>query len=151
VATRARDDATVPRTARPATATPAAVPTTPVAVSEVPAAGASPAAPAPAAKVSVTATPPPDAANAARVVLRFREDSWAEVYDASGTALYRDIAAAGAVHELSGAPPLRLVLGNAAGVGITVNGRNVSLGAALQATPNAQFALDRGGRVTELP
>jgi cytoskeleton protein RodZ len=102
------------------------------------------------AKVPVAA-PPPLAANAARVVLSFREDSWAEVYDATGTALYRDIAAAGAVHELSGAPPLRLVLGNAAGVGITVNGRNVSLGAALQATPNAQFALDRGGRVTELP
>ncbi|MFO1401599.1 MAG: DUF4115 domain-containing protein [Steroidobacteraceae bacterium] len=84
-------------------------------------------------------------------MLRFREDSWAEVYDANGTALYRDIATAGAVHELRGAPPLRLVLGNAAGVGISVNGRDVSLGASLQATPNAQFSLDRSGRVTESP
>jgi len=151
VAARARDDATVPRTARPAAAAPTVAPTLPATAAEGPAAGAAPAATAPVAKAPVAVTPPLPAANAARVVLSFREDSWAEVYDANGTALYRDIAAAGAVHELSGAPPLRLVLGNAAGVGITVNGRNVSLGAALQATPNAQFALDRGGRVTELP
>lgn len=150
-AARARDDATVPRTARPAAAAPTVAPSLPAPVAEGPAAGAAPAATAPVATVPVAATPPPLAANAARVVLSFREDSWAEVYDATGTALYRDIAAAGAVHEVSGVPPLRLVLGNAAGVGITVNGRNVSLGATLQATPNAQFALDRGGRVTELP
>jgi cytoskeleton protein RodZ len=95
--------------------------------------------------------PPPaaPAPNAARLVLHFNEDSWAEVYDAAGTTLYRDIASAGAVQTLSGVPPLRLVLGNAAGVSISLNGRNVSLGAALQATPNVQFTLDRGGRVSE--
>jgi cytoskeleton protein RodZ len=114
-----------------------------------------PAAPAASAAVpAATATAPSEAAPAAHeanLVLRFREDSWAEVYEASGAALFRDIATAGTVKTLSGVPPLRLVLGNAAAVGISLNGRNVTLGAALQSAPNARFALDRGGRVTETP
>jgi len=166
-----------PATARPAAPRAAAAPRTtaaPAAASQAPARPAAPAprpehvtAPAPAAAARVgdsapapAAAPPPaaattpaaaPAANAAKLVLRFREDSWAEVYDASGAALYRDIANAGAVQTLSGVPPLRLVLGNAAGVGISLDGRNVTLGATLQSTPNAHFVLERGGRVTETP
>ena len=132
-----------PRVERPTTAAPlaAARPGEPsAALTTTPALGAAPAI-APAGPA--TAAP---AANAAKLVLSFREDSWAEVYDASGAALYRDIATAGAVQTVSGVPPLRLVLGNAAGVGIDLDGRTVTLGAALQSTPNARFMLDRGGR-----
>ncbi|MCC7463044.1 MAG: DUF4115 domain-containing protein [Gammaproteobacteria bacterium] len=165
-----REAAAAPPAARPSSTVPASERAGAFTVQDAPVAAAAPpvaapaAASAPAAGAVVAgaavvgapaaAAPPsstPVAANAAHVVLRFREDSWAEVYDAHGTALYRDIAPAGAVRELSGASPLRLVLGNAAAVGISVNGRNVSLGAALQATPNARFSLDRSGRVSESP
>jgi cytoskeleton protein RodZ len=144
----ARASTPAPRVVRPTTAVPvaAARPGEPsAALTTTPTPSAAPAI-APAGPS--TAAP---AANAARLVLSFREDSWAEVYDASGAALYRDIATAGAVQTVSGVPPLRLVLGNAAGVGINLDGRTVTLGAALQSTPNAQFMLDRGGRVTETP
>jgi cytoskeleton protein RodZ len=144
----ARPSSPAPRFERPSTAAPlaAAQPGEPSAApATTPAPGAAPAT-APAGPA--TAAP---AANAANLVLSFREDSWAEVYDASGAALYRDIATAGAVKTVSGVPPLRLVLGNAAGVGINLDGRSVTLGAVLQSTPNAQFMLDRGGRVTETP
>jgi cytoskeleton protein RodZ len=142
----ARANTTVPRAEQPTA--PAAAPASAAAAPPAPAAALPAAAPASASAPAAAAS---TAAGGARIVLRFHEDSWTEVYDANGTALYRDIATAGAVHELHGAPPLRLVLGNAAGVGINVNGRDISLGAALQATPNAQFSLDRSGRVTESP
>jgi cytoskeleton protein RodZ len=142
---------TAPPAERPSPASPAA-PTRagepPAVVQPAPAAAAPRAGAAPTAAAPAAATP---AGDAATLVLRFREDSWAEVYDASGTPLYRDIATAGAVQTLRGAPPLRLVLGNAAGVGISLDGRDVTLGATLQSTPNAHFRLDRGGRVTETP
>jgi len=118
------------------------------------------AAPTPAPALSAAATAPtrPAAsvasaagARAAHLELRFREDSWAEVYDATGARLYYDVAAAGATQSLSGVPPLRMVLGNAAGVSVRLDGHPVTLGAALQSTPNARFTLDRGGRVTETP
>jgi cytoskeleton protein RodZ len=144
----ARPSSPVPRIERPTTAAPLAAAQPgepPVALTTTPVLSAAPAiAPA----EPSTAAP---AANAALLVLQFREDSWAEVYDASGAVLYRDIATAGAVQTVSGVPPLRLVLGNAAAVGINLDGRSVALGATLQSTPNARFMLDRGGRVTETP
>jgi cytoskeleton protein RodZ len=139
------------RAAGPAASVPAATRTPAAAATAAPASTAAVPTARPASSKPAPAAAPAAAANAAHLVLRFKEDSWAEVYDATGATLYRDIATAGAVQTLSGVPPLRLVLGNAAGVSLSLDGRSVSLGPMLLATPNVQFSLDRGGRVAESP
>ena len=77
----------------------------------------------------------------------FREDSWAEVYDASGAALFADIATAGAVQTVQRRA--------AAAAGARQRGRGrhqPSTAAAVHRSARrcvdaeAQFTLDRGGR-----
>jgi cytoskeleton protein RodZ len=84
-----------------------------------------------------------------KLALHFREDSWVEAYSADGTRLFYDVGSAGTQHDLAGPGPWRLVLGNADGVTLVVNGRTVTLGRTLRETPNAHLTLDRTGRVSE--
>ncbi|MBV8399076.1 MAG: helix-turn-helix domain-containing protein, partial [Acetobacteraceae bacterium] len=77
-----------------------------------------------------TATPEAAAAhpkNQAQVVLRYSSDSWTEVYDANGTRLFYDVGTANTAQTIVGTPPLRIVLGNASGVAVQVNGHNVPI------------------------
>jgi cytoskeleton protein RodZ len=98
-------------------------------------AGAPTAAPAPGG----AGTPPADAAAQARADARpaaplrplefavdlevaFEQDSWAEITDARGERLFYGLGAAGRRAALRGEPPFAVVLGNAAGVRISVEG-----------------------------
>ena len=56
--------------------------------------------------------------------LIFSGDCWTEISDASGNRLFYDLGTAGRVVNLSGEPPVRIILGDADNVTITVDGRD---------------------------
>ncbi len=89
----------------------------------------------------------PPVAKPAEVTLKFSADSWAEVYDAGGERLFYDIGAADSVHTVKGTPPLRILLGNAPGVTLEVNGRAAVLGPLVQPDGSASLLINRSGRV----
>jgi cytoskeleton protein RodZ len=86
-----------------------------------------------------------------RLALRFSEVSWIEVYDAGGRRLLAGLGSADSARTLSGAPPLRLVLGNAPAVAMELNGRPVALGALVHRDHSARFVLDAAGHVAPAP
>ena len=62
-----------------------------------------------------------------------------EVYDSRGTRLFYDVGAADSAQTLSGSPPFRVVLGNAPGVSVEVNGRTATVPAEAGADGTVQF------------
>ncbi len=103
-----------------------------------------------AANTTTESAPPPagrSAAREAQLTLRFSSDSWAEVYDSSGGRLFYDIGAADSVRTFKGTPPLRVVLGNAPGVAVEVNGHTADLATLTHADGSAQFVVSRAGRL----
>jgi cytoskeleton protein RodZ len=104
---------------------------------------------APASK-TVAATVPA-APELLKLALHFKQDTWAEIYDAGGTRLWYDVGAAGSEQKLSGHAPLHLVFGNAAAVSIMINGRSVPLSATIRGTPNVRFSIGEDGQVSEAP
>ncbi len=78
-----------------------------------------------------------------RVVFRFREDSWIEVFDANDTRLLARIGAAGSEKIITGIPPLRVVLGNAPAVDVEFEGKPYKL----RINPNTQVARFNLGQV----
>ena len=74
--------------------------------------------------VPETATP---VATEAPLTLAFRDSSWTEVKARSGRVLLAGMNARGTTQALSGAPPLDLVIGNAANVTLTWKGQRVDL------------------------
>ncbi len=127
------------------TQTPAAAPDAPAAQgtalatgTAAPAAGASTAAPAPsagaappgvsAAKEPVFADPPRAPGTGEGLIrLAFRGPAWVEIVDAKGKVLVSRTHAGGSTTEVVGKPPFNLVIGNAAEVRLTYNGRAVDL------------------------
>jgi cytoskeleton protein RodZ len=103
--------------------------------------------------VAQAATPeaPPAApaapARPAELTLNFTSDSWAEVYDANGVRLFYDVGAANTTRVLTGATPLRVVLGNPAGVVVSVNGREAVIPDAAMRDGEARFVVNRSGRI----
>jgi cytoskeleton protein RodZ len=85
-------------------------------------------------------------AKQAELTLKFSAESWAEVYDASGQRLFYDIGAADSVRTLKGTPPLHIVLGNAPGVAVEVNGRPAAITRLVRSDGSAQFLINRSGR-----
>ena len=123
----------------------AAAPAQPEAPGDVasdPATAAAPAVPAPA-----------DAGRdgAATVTLTFTGPSWAQVADAHGKVLLDGMQAQGGVRALSGAAPLRVVLGNAAAVALEVNGRPASLEGLVRRRGDAHVSVDADGSVSAAP
>jgi cytoskeleton protein RodZ len=57
----------------------------------------------------------------------FDQESWVEVTDSSGTPIFAQLNPAGARRKVSGQPPLSVVVGNAAGVRLSYNDREVDL------------------------
>ena len=57
----------------------------------------------------------------------FSRDSWVKVKDSEGKVILEKIHARGSEHTINGKPPLYLVIGNAAGVTLTYDGRKVDL------------------------
>ncbi|HVO47680.1 MAG TPA: RodZ domain-containing protein [Steroidobacteraceae bacterium] len=87
----------------------------------------------------------------AQVTLHYSADSWTEVYDASGARLFYDVGSANSVRTLKGTAPLRIVVANAAGVAVEVNGRSAPIDKMSHADGSAQFIVSRSGRVTRAP
>jgi cytoskeleton protein RodZ len=87
----------------------------------------------------------------AQLALRFSAVSWVEVYDASGRRLLQGLNPADSARTLSGALPLKVVLGNAPGVAVQLNGQTVALAGLVRRDGSARFLLDRSGRALPLP
>jgi cytoskeleton protein RodZ len=100
--------------------------------------------------VAAVTTPPPQPvapARPAELTLRFAADSWVEVYDASGARLFYDVGAADTVRTVTGPAPLRVVLGNPAGVAVAVNGREAVIPGTALRDGEARFVVNRSGRI----
>jgi len=90
---------------------------------------------------TATTRPAPGAANAAgsnvagaeggaparRLHFRFVGDSWVEVRDANGAVLFQKLNAAGTEAQVSGRPPLQVIVGNAPEVEMTLDGKRFDL------------------------
>lgn len=157
--------------ASPSAATPGAAPASPAELPPEPAVAEAPRRPPAAATPRGPAVvPPPAAANTsaapaegavlpgsvrpgrqAQLTLRFTSESWAEVYDSNGERLFYDVAPADSVRTFKGTPPLRVVLGNAPGVAVEVNGRVADLANLTHTDGTAQFVVSRAGRVSQSP
>jgi len=93
------------------------------------------------------ANAPPRPTDHVQVTLRYSADSWTEVYDASGARLFYDVGAANSVRSVVGTPPLRVVLGNAAGVTVEFNGHGVPITKLANPDGSVQFSISRSGHV----
>jgi len=118
----------------PAEAAPPAVEVAPVAPA-LPAAGISEP-----AEAEVPAVPEAPAINGV-LHLEFGDESWVEVKDASGRMLHRQLNPAGTSADIPGQPPFDVVIGNAAQVRLTYNGRPIDLEPFIEVTV-ARFTLE---------
>lgn len=59
--------------------------------------------------------------------LEFGDESWVEIQDASGRMLHRQLNRPGSSVDIPGQPPFEVVIGNAAQVRVTYNGRPIDL------------------------
>jgi cytoskeleton protein RodZ len=82
-----------------------------------------------------------------RLTLGFTNDSWVEIYDSAGNRLYYDVASAGSVQSVSGRG-LRVVLGNAAGVTVDVDGKAREIPASAADGEGARFVVNRSGSLS---
>lgn len=79
------------------------------------------------------AAPPPEAASnvaaagESTIRLSFLADAWVEVRDGRGVRIYSQLGAKGSEQTVVGKPPLSVVIGNAANVRMTYNGKPVDL------------------------
>lgn len=134
---------------------PRALPATaPVAAAGLPAEGAEASATLPAA--AAPAAPPPPAARAGgaaatgapTIALQLSGSSWVQIVDAHGHALLDGVLPAGSTRSVSGAAPLRVVLGNAPAVTLAVNGRPVALTGRVRRRGDARFSVDAAGQLS---
>lgn len=101
-------------------------------------------APAPAPAPADDAEPPAGDATGelASLVIRVREDCWLMIRDAEQRLLYRNLAAAGTVLDLTATPPIRIVAGYAEGIDVEYNGEPFDLAPHVeQDTGTARFQL----------
>jgi cytoskeleton protein RodZ len=109
-------------------------------------AAASGAAPVTSSTSGATAPPPSPRGKEGELTLKFSADSWAEVYDATGERLFNDVGAASSTHTVRGPAPLRVVLGNAAGVTLEFNGRPAAVPASTRPDGSVRFLINARGR-----
>ena len=83
-----------------------------------------------------------------RLQLELAGDSWVEVYDSRGERLFYDVASGGSVQSVSGRAPLRVVLGNAAGVAVQVDGQAREIPAGAAEGEGARFVVNRSGTLS---
>jgi cytoskeleton protein RodZ len=131
--------ATPPPSARAAADRPAAASATPAAVPN--ATATSPAAAASGAQASSD-----DGGGAPTLVvpleLTFEQESWAEITDARGERIYYGLGTAGKHAQIRGQPPFAVVLGNAAGVKIVVDGEDFAIPAKGKPGEYARFSVN---------
>ena len=73
--------------------------------------------------------------------LDFGDEAWAEVKDASGRMLHRQLNPANSSVDIHGQPPFDVVIGNASQVRMTYNGRPIDLTPFIAVTV-ARFTLE---------
>lgn len=137
------------RASQPAVA--AAATALPLAAAGSPASGSAASADEPAATAGAPQAPPaaaPADAAQAQLALKFKAASWVEVYDARGRRLLHGVEAADSARTLAGAAPLRVVLGNAPGVALQLNGQAVPLQGLVHHDGSAHIVIDRSGRAS---
>jgi cytoskeleton protein RodZ len=78
-------------------------------------------------KVEAAAEPPVLPPGIHRLVLRMEAQAWLEVRDGSGRSLVSSLNPAGSERAVRGQPPFQLVIGNAAHVKLTYDGKPVDL------------------------
>lgn len=83
-----------------------------------------------------------------RLQLELTTDSWVEVYDSRGDRLFYDVASAGSVQSVAGRAPLRVVLGNPAGVAVNVDGQRREIPAGAVDREGASFVVNRSGSLS---
>jgi cytoskeleton protein RodZ len=133
-------------------ARPQALVTPPPAAAESPAVGA--ARPAETPGLAAGASPPgagtgSSAASAGQTIgLKLSADSWVQVADARGRVLLDGLLPGGSTRAVTGAAPLRVVLGNAPAVTLEVNGRSVSLAGLVRRRGDAHLLVDAAGQVS---
>jgi cytoskeleton protein RodZ len=108
----------------------------------------SPSAPGTNSGTAASNSPPPRNAHETQVTLHYSADSWTEVYDATGERLFYDVGAANSVRTVSGKAPLTVVLANASGVAVEVNGHSAPLAKLSRPDGTAQFSVSRAGRLS---
>lgn len=136
-----------PAAAQSAASPAPAVATAATAARATPISTTSPNAPPTAASGAPLARPNPTAhAKDAQLTLKFSSDSWAEVYDAAGQRLFYDVGAASTAHTVKGSAPLRVVLGNAAGVALEYNGRPAPIPSGVLPDGSVRFVITARGR-----
>jgi len=126
-------------------------PPPPLAASEAPGTADASPAPAAAAPAAPAARSAPVAPGALQLRLQFSGDSWVQVHDAHGRTLLEGVQASGSMRALSGAAPLRVVLGNAPVVAVEVNGQPVVLGALVRRRGDAHFTVEASGALSATP
>ena len=92
------------------------------------------------AVTTTPAVPAPSASNSV-VHLEFGEESWAEIKDAAGHVLHRQLNRAGSNVEVRGQPPFSVLIGNASKAQLTYNGRPIDLNPFIEVTV-ARFTLE---------
>jgi cytoskeletal protein RodZ len=117
------------------------------ATSGAPAAASAAGVSAPAAASAPTAPAAPRGDKPMEVTLRFAADSWVEVYDAKGEKLFYDVGTADSSRTVSGTPPFRVHVANAPGVTLDVNGKPATVPANAVKGDEAQFVINRSGRI----
>jgi cytoskeleton protein RodZ len=94
---------------------------------------------------------PAATAGATQLALKFLALSWAEVSDATGRRLLQGLYAPGSARTLSGAAPLRVILGNAPAVELRVNDQPLKLAGLVRHDGSARLLIDGDGRTTAAP
>lgn len=129
-----------------------AAPSTQPGAPPAPASGASPAAQTAALEQPAGAAQPPAAAAPAsgaaahQLVLKLDKESWIEVTDATGKRLYYNLGRAGQTIDLSGEPPLHVLLGYSPGVDISYDGKSLDV-SALSHHGVARFQIKEDGTI----
>jgi cytoskeleton protein RodZ len=77
----------------------------------------------------------------ATVTMKFSDDSWAELIDASGQRLMFDLFTRGREQSVTGKPPFTILLGNASGVTLEYNGQPVPMERYIRPSGTANFVL----------
>lgn len=121
-----------------------AVPSSTTRAAKAPVAASSPHATAPASSPAAGSPAQVAGVGALRLALEINQPSWVEVYTAENKRLYYDLAPAGQTLSFSAAKgPLKVFLGNAAGVTVLVDGRDFSIPAGARSGNTARFEVTR--------
>jgi cytoskeleton protein RodZ len=85
------------------------------------------------------------------VIFVYSADSWTEVHDATGRRLLYGLSLGRATRRLEGVPPLSVLLGDASGVTLEVDGHTESFSPFVRPDHTAWFLIAADGRVLAAP